>query len=660
MAHRIFLCKTKHKRIHPIQNEFEYPLYMMQFNLSDTKLNTQSLLLSINSFNVFSLNQADYLIDKNTSILEKFNELIKQFKIKENYDELHLLTTPRFFTKTFNPVCFYYAYNLNKLQFIVAEVTNTFKEKHMYFLPIREAEIKSESYHFKKPKNFYISPFSSDDGELSFNLSDIKKNLKIIIHYSKNNRKEMIATLSGTAKPLNSKNLIKLAFSYPLSAAKTMPRILYQAAKIHYLKKHKARRKPMATNTLTIKKDKKPKFITAYINQFKTILKQINGSIEIHFPSGEVELFGNQSRETVVLSIHSYNFFNKIVESADIGLAESYMKGEWTCSNLPELLAQFIANKPLFTAYKGNPLVQSVLKLKHKLRHNSVANSKKNIADHYDLGNAFYKLFLDETMTYSCAYFPKPNTTLADAQRSKMAKIIDKLQIEPGMTVLEIGSGWGSMAIELAKKGCKVHTLTLSEEQFNYAKVRFEEEKLNHLIQIDLQDYRQHQGKYDRVVSIEMIEAVGHDYLSIYFEHINNFLKDDGLAVIQAITMPDKHYAEYIKKTDFIQQYIFPGAHLPSIGHMSEIVSTKTELVLDNLESIGQHYAVTLNRWRNDFLKNYKTIKDMYDSQFVLMWDMYFSYCEAGFKERYINAVQMVLTKPQNVYLINEFNKAYY
>ena len=662
MTNHIFIGETEHTRSHPIDHYFKYPLYVMSIELKKDEPLRLGPLFSSNSFNMFSLYDRDYLIETSDNIYCKVEALLDRFSISIQFDELYLVTTPRFFKKTFNPVNFYYLYFKGILVLILAEVTNTFKEKHLYFLDPMTSEKKNGLWSFTSSKNFYISPFSEDDGELEFYVSDIKESLTIVIHYYYQNRREITATLRGDPRVLTTKNLLSLGLKFPLSAAKTMPRILYQAAQIHFIKKHKARRKPMATEDLTIKKERSTFIKRNVLSKFDITFSKIQGDLRICYPNGDIKRYGQESDSPIELYIYTYDYFDHIIRAGDIGLGESYMQGQWKTSDLPGLLSLFIHNLELLDEnYSGKAIIQGVYKLKHKFRKNSLKNSRRNIADHYDLGNEFYSLFLDPTMSYSCGYFETPQTTLEEAQKAKIAKVIDKLQLQSHHHVLEIGSGWGSQAIAMAQEtGCKVTSLTLSKEQHRYAVERVQLLNLEDQVDIKLEDYRTHQGRYDRLVSIEMIEAVGHDYLPTYLSCCDSFLKADGIAVIQAITMSDQYYEDYVGKTDFIQQYIFPGAHLPSLSHLNSLLSKHTQLMIDQSENMGQHYAVTLRKWREQFLFHEKAIVDMYDTSFFRMWELYFAYCEAGFRQRYIHDVQLVLTKPKNTFLIDQFDKEFY
>lgn len=274
--------------------------------------------------------------------------------------------------------------------------------------------------------------------------------------------------------------------------------------------------------------------------------------------------------------------------------------------------------------------------------------SRANIAAHYDLGNAMFETFLDPTMMYSSAVFPRPEASLEEASRHKLDRICQQLELKPSDHLLEIGTGWGGMAIHAAKHyGCRVTTTTISKEQFEYAQARVAAEGLQDRVILLLEDYRDLTGEYDKLVSIEMIEAVGHTYYDSYFRQCARLLKPQGLMLLQAITMADQRYELARKRVDFIQKYIFPGGALPSVTAILDKLTGKTDLRLINLDDITPHYAETLKRWRQNFLAARARLHELgYDEAFVRLWDFYFCYCEDGFRERAIGTVHMLLAKP--------------
>jgi cyclopropane-fatty-acyl-phospholipid synthase len=376
------------------------------------------------------------------------------------------------------------------------------------------------------------------------------------------------------------------------------------------------------------------------------------GALEVRLPDGRRREFGDAASELrTELVVHDWRFFGRLLHGASVGVGESYVAGEWSASDLVSLFRIVIANRRALRRVTPAAILNVAGdKLIHNLRANRLGQSKRNIAAHYDLSNALYATFLDDTMTYSAAVFESPTATLEDAQLAKYGRLAEKARIDADCHVLEIGCGWGGFAIFAARTyGCRVTGITLSEEQAALARERVAEAGLEALVEIRIVDYREVEGRYDRIVSIEMLEAVGHRYLGTYFATIDRLLAPDGLAAVQVITIPEQRYDSYKRRPDFIQRYIFPGGHLPSLEAMSGTMGKASELYVDDVENIGMHYAETLRRWRERFLDRADEVRELgFDEPFVRMWEFYLAYCEAAFLARYINDLQLVLTRPMN------------
>jgi cyclopropane-fatty-acyl-phospholipid synthase len=354
---------------------------------------------------------------------------------------------------------------------------------------------------------------------------------------------------------------------------------------------------------------------------------------------------------TAMIVVEDQRFYRMVALGGSIGAGEAFMRGYWTASDLTACLRIMARNRPVHTGLdrRGSRIARVFRSLRHRFRRNSRRGSKRNIADHYDLGNGFYRLMLDETMTYSSGIFEHPHAGLREAQIAKLDRICRKLDLSPGDRVLEIGTGWGSFAIHAARHyGVHVTTTTISKEQHDLAAERVAAAGLGDRVELLLNDYRDLTGRFDKVVSIEMIEAVGCEYLDTYFGKISDLLEDNGAALLQAITMPDQDLEDYRHSVDFIQRYIFPGGFLPSIGSMVSAMTRATDLRMVHLEDLTPHYETTLNRWRKRFLRNRQAVKDLgYPERFRRMWEFYLCYCEAGFAERVIGEAQVVFAKPR-------------
>jgi cyclopropane-fatty-acyl-phospholipid synthase len=300
--------------------------------------------------------------------------------------------------------------------------------------------------------------------------------------------------------------------------------------------------------------------------------------------------------------------------------------------------------------YGFTRLKAPIYKIMHLFNRNTRIGSRKNISAHYDIGNDLFRLFLDDTMMYSSAFYETPDKTLEQAAVAKLDLVCRKLELSANDHLLEIGTGWGGLAVHAARHyGCRVTTTTISEEQFVLATRKVADEGLDHLVRVIRQDYRDLTGHYDKLVSIEMIEAIGHQYMGTYFQKCCELLKPDGMMLIQAITIKDQLYRNALKDVDFIKKFIFPGGFLPSVTAMTETLCRYTDMKVFHLQDIGPHYARTLNEWRQRFFSRLDQIRGLgYSDEFIRLWEYYFCYCEGGFLERDIGTVQMLLTRPEN------------
>jgi cyclopropane-fatty-acyl-phospholipid synthase len=386
------------------------------------------------------------------------------------------------------------------------------------------------------------------------------------------------------------------------------------------------------------------RLVHAYLSRIE------RGYITLEGPGDTTVSFGDPAAGLRArVTVHDPRFYSRTIVGGDLGFAESYMDGDWDCDDLTTLIRIFAVNREaLDDLTLATAIPRRLLnRLYHLSRRNTLAGNRRNIQDHYDLGNEFFRLFLDPSMTYSCAVFPTGTETLEEAQRLKIQTMIDKADIRPGDHVLEIGSGWGSLAIEAARQSaCRITTLTLSDEQKRWVERRVAEAGLLDRISVQTTDYRQVDGAFDRIVSVEMLEAVGHENLETYFAACDRLLRPGGRAVIQVITIRDEQYAEYRQGCDFIQRYIFPGGHLPCWEALAEAVATGSGLAIDNVEDIGHHYARTLSEWRRAFNANADRVLELgFETSFLRKWNYYFSYCEAGFRSRMLGDLQFILTK---------------
>ena len=378
---------------------------------------------------------------------------------------------------------------------------------------------------------------------------------------------------------------------------------------------------------------------------FKILRDIEHGYLEITKYNGELLKFGNpNSPLKSVLKIKKPNFTFNLIKGGSVGFAESYMRDEFETDNLSNLIEITARNIKIIYKFSGLLDFPMVNYVKNIFIKNTRGRSKDNISKHYDLGNEFFALWLDKTLTYSSAIFDERNKDLSNAQNNKYQKLINLIKPNNGDKILEIGCGWGGFAEYLGKKyDVKLDCITISKKQFEYAKKRIHECGLNEKVNIEIKDYRDLKNKYNSIASIEMIEAVGQNYLESYFKTIKDNLSDDGRAAIQAITIDDNMFDRYKNKTDFIQKYIFPGGFLPSKNIINKYVS-ENGLAIKSYDSYADHYSDTLAIWRNEFNKKWDLIKKQgFDLTFKRMWEFYLSYCEAGFKSKNIDLIQFSL-----------------
>ncbi|MCY4157583.1 MAG: cyclopropane-fatty-acyl-phospholipid synthase [Gammaproteobacteria bacterium] len=378
-----------------------------------------------------------------------------------------------------------------------------------------------------------------------------------------------------------------------------------------------------------------------------------NGRLEV-LEAGQRRVLGGQGGSAdlpqATIEILDSACWGSIATGGALGAAEAFMEGQWRSPDLAGLLRLMLRDQSVLQGLEGPfSFLGAVPRwIGHALRRNTRSGSRRNISAHYDVGNDFFQLFLDPTMLYSCAYFPSRDSSLEEASIAKLERLCGMLRLEPGLQVLEIGSGWGACAMHMARKyGCKVVSVTISERQHAEASRRVKAAGLEDRVEIRMQDYRDIGGQFDRLISIEMIEAVGAPYLGLFFNRCSELLKPDGLMALQAITIADQAYRSAVKRVDFIKRYIFPGGFLPSVEAIMGAVRRRTDFRLVRVEDIGSHYVRTLRLWAEALRRNLGAAKALgYSSEFLRMYEFYFRYCEAGFAERTIGNAQMLFAKP--------------
>ena len=669
MTAHLYKGDMTHARIHPVSHRFNYPIYFMSVDLDHLEELAQRVaLFSYNRFNLLSIHDKDYLLGEGT-IKEKLVRCLREShkSYANRITTVQLLTMPRFVNYAFNPVSFYYCYDHKaQLHCIVVEVSNTFNEKHLYFLD-NENQLQQaantgkhesgaiaygKTMHFQQDKAFHVSPFNNMDGDYRFHVTDLLDAVQIHINLHKEEAPVLTTSLSVNALPFNDRSLFQGMFKIPFTATIAMPKILWQAAKLYYRKGLSIHMKPKPSSELTFSTAKPSTAVNFRMGLFFRYLERLKiGAFTIEFPDRSVKTFGDKNADfKAFLKIHNYAFITKVVKGGDIGLGESYMDGDWSSPELTNVFRLFLMNRKHlnYAKVKRNWFTDLTVRFRHFLRRNNLTGSRKNIQAHYDLSNDFFQTFLDESMTYSGGIYRHETDTLEEAQKQKLQAIIQKADIQPGEHVLEIGSGWGSLAIEAVKStGCTVTSITLSEEQFAYAKEKAEQEGVADKITFKLCDYRNLEGRYDKIVSIEMFEAVGHENYGTFFNICDRLLKPNGKLVMQVISIADQFYDTYRSKTDWIQAYIFPGGMLPSLSAMTKAMIRDSTFMLNDLDNIGIDYAYTLREWRARFTEKQEAIQALgFDEKFMRMWEYYLCYSEAGFLSKQVSNYQFVFIRP--------------
>lgn len=389
------------------------------------------------------------------------------------------------------------------------------------------------------------------------------------------------------------------------------------------------------------------------------LYKMDKGFLNLTLPTGELISMGTgEGNITANIVVNSDAFYKSVVLYGDIGFGEAYTEGLWDTDNITNVIKWVllnIDNAPGVSGSKTQTLALNLLKRVNKFaqskRANTLDGSRRNISEHYDLNNDFFSSFLDPTMTYSAAYFYRDGLSLEEAQLAKYDRLCRQLHLKPTDHVLEIGSGWGGNAIYMAKTyGCKVTSLTISQEQHKMAVERVEAAGLSHKVSIELRDYRTLEGQYDKIVSVEMLEAVGHKYLDAYFQKCHDLLKKNGILAIQVITSPDSRYDSLRKGVDWIQKHIFPGSLLPSVAAINGAINRTGDMTMVDLKDLGIDYAQTLKLWHDQFNNSLNKVKTLgFDETFIRKWNYYLCYCEAAFAMRNINVMHLVYSRPNNV-----------
>ena len=654
----IYTGHVMHQRRGPQDHAFQYPLFYVAVDLDSLAQRELGHVLTYNRRGLLSLWDKDYLSGTG-SLRQKVDALLATKGLAQAVTRVTLLTVPRYFGYVFNPVSFYYCYGADgRLVAAIAEVNNTFGERHIYFLDQPKPDPSGLfQARYTVPKDFHVSPFYDRQGDYDFQFAELGEALDIRLNILKEGKPVFFSRLWGQRKDLNKTELLKTLAAYPLSAALTMPRILWQAAKLKLQKRLPVYTKPYPDSAMTIQTET-PGLWRGWQRDlvFKHFAKLKKGRLTFTLPDRSVHRFGGQRAGTEAhLTVGNWSFFRRVLLAGDIGFGESYQEGEWSSPDLVAVLRMLGDNLDQADDRRMSlaGLGRSLNRLRHTGNANTLLGSKRNIQAHYDLSNDMYKKFLDPSLMYSCAVFEDLATAdqedLYEAQARKIRRLLEPLKLQAGQHLLEIGSGWGALAIAAVRHyGVRVTSLTLSQEQLKEAQARAFVAGVADKIEFKILDYRHIEGRFDAIVSCEMLEAVGHENYGAYFAALDKALKPGGRASVQVITLPDHRYGAYRQGVDWIQKHIFPGAICPSLAALSEAWARDSHLGLESLEDIGLHYAPTLRRWRQAFLSRADEIKALgagFDDKFIRTWEYYFAYCEAGFSQRLLGDLQLVFTR---------------
>jgi len=646
-AHVIYRGSIYHERLAPVRHVFTYPVFFFGFDIDRLGLLDKPASVRYNRSGLLSLRDSDHLDATSRSLPEKYRSFMT-----ESAEVVILITVPRVMGYVFNPVSFYLG--LDKAGHVtsaLAEVNNTFHERHIYTLD--QPLPSSDGYTlFKAAKTFHVSPFNDRLGQYIFRVRHTADSVEVHVDIERNGDVVFRSGITGRkAKPVTRTSVWLGVLRFPLQNLLTLPRIHWQALQLYFFKKLGYYPKPGPMSAMTIK-TAPPTLIERFGKKlFCNLASRLRrGKLVMRYPDGSASVFGDPAGgHGAEIVIRDYTFFRRILLDGDIGLGEAYMYGQWDTPDLTALISLLIENRDELEngEFWTTRLKWLLHRISHRKRSNTKVKSRRNIQAHYDLSNDFFRLFLDPTMMYSSAVFQHPDQSLEDAQHNRMDILIRKLVVDHTHHVLEIGSGWGGFAIEMARKtGCRVTSITISDEQLKLARERVHEAGLSERVQIVHCDYRDIAGRYDRVVSIEMLEAVGHEHFDAYFSSINRVLAPGGRAVLQVITMPAARYDAYLNSVDWIQKHIFPGGHIPCIEALEASMKRVSNLTITGAEDIGHHYATTLRRWSENLAARRDDLVAMgYDEIFYRKWQYYFSYCEAGFSTRALSDMHLVLER---------------
>ena len=649
----IYIGHVMHARTAVAAHRFRHRVAMFAIDLDETTALARSTgLLTVDRHGPVSLRAEDHFGDPELGIRGNVTQVLADHGIEIADGRILMVTNLRTLGYIFNPItCFWCWDQDGELAALVAEVANTFGERHVYVFPAATASALGTHLTWETEKALHVSPFFGMNLRYRVVASPPGERLALAILVLDGDDVVLETTLTGRRRPFTRREFVAAQLRVPLMPQRVTALIHLEALRLYNRGVPIFRKPPFRTDEGTRVAQTAPPArrglrppprarrspLTPVVARLaaRVLRDPPRGSLEVRFPDGRIQrAVGDGAGPAAVIRIHSANLFRRIATRGMTGVGESYVAGEWDADDLPAAIELLLRRANALASTPRGRALTTIRDHRPRLPERvSMALARNQIHYHYDLGNDLYALFLDPSLTYSCAVFADPDDDLATAQRAKHRIICRKLGLARGDHVLEIGCGWGSFAIVAAGEfGARVTGVTLSGEQLALARTRVRAAGLEDRVELRLQDYRTVDGQFTQIASTEMIEAIGHRELPRYFATIDRLLAPDGIACIQAISMPDQRYERYRRSRDWISEYIFPGGNLPSLEAMAHAMAGHSQLIIHDVEDIGPHYARTLELWRENFAAARAEVLALgFDEQFIRGWTFYLASCEAAF-----------------------------
>lgn len=660
-----------HARRMPARNVFRYRVATFLIDLDEVdEIERRLRLLGVASRAPLTLRTSDHFGDPQRPIKDNVLEFLRDNGVDIAGGRVELLTNLRTFGYVFNPISIFYCRGpRDELRAVIAEVANTFGERHLYLLDERCQVRDGRRRAWRVDKQMHVSPFFGLDQRYDFALTEPGESVFVGVTVTQDDHPPFHASLTGRRHELTDRALVRMLVRHPLMPHRVTALIHWQAVKLASKRvpfhrkppfriadgSHDAPAAPAARRGLRPPPRARRSPLAPVTKALTTfaLTRPERGSIALRTPEGLVRRFrSDEPGPHVEIALNApKQLYRRLAVRGMTGIGEAYVAGDWDTDDLPSALEAMMRRGEQVSRSTLGQLTTSLRRLRPRLPDRfEEAIARHRIGYHYDLGNDLYGLFLDESYTYSCAVFDGPEESLEDAQLRKHRMICDKLMLGPDDHLLEVGCGWGAFArVAAADFGARVTGVTLSREQHDMARNRLADAGLADRTEILLDDYRALGGTYSRIASTEMIEAVPHHGLGGYFSSLDRLLAPDGLVCIQAIAVPDQRYERYRRSRDWISEYVFPGGNVPSLSAMLNAITTGSSLIVNGVEDIGIHYAETLRRWRQRFEDNREQVLDLgFDDEFIRGWRFYLAACEAAFRARSLHVYQLVLTRPFN------------